>query len=523
MSLRKFALAATTALVLTAPAAWAEDLVIAVASEATSMDPHFHNTGNNNQIMRHIYDRLINQGPNQELLPGLAESWGPTDDPNVWEFNLRQGVTFHDGTPFTADDVAFTLGRAGDVPNSPSGFGTYTADIASVEVIDDHTVRIHTDAPVPLMANNLSTISIVSRAHGEGATTEQYNAGDVAIGTGPYRQTEYVPGDRIVMEANPDYWGEAPAWDTVTVRPISSSASRVAALLAGDVDVIANVPTADIAQLEDNPDVSLSQGVSNRVIYLHLDSDREQTPMITAIGGGEIQNPLLDQRVREALSLAIDREAIVEEVMEGIAIPAGQLLPEGFFGVSDNIDVPEYDPERAQALLAEAGYGDGFAVTLHGPNDRYINDAAVLQAIAQMFSRIGLETQVDAMPRSVYFGRASDLEFSVMLVGWGSGTGEASSPLRALIATNNPDLGWGASNRGRYSNPEFDAILTEALQTVNDAEREALLAQATEIAMQDIAIIPTHFQVNTWGTRPDLQYIPRTDEYTLAIGVVPAD
>ncbi len=245
--------------------------------------------------------------------------------------------------------------------------------------------------------------------------------------------------------------------------------------------------------------------------------------MVTAIGGGDIDNPMLDQRVREALSLAIDREAIVEEVMEGVAIPAGQLLPEGFFGVSDNIEVPDYNPERAQELLAEAGYGDGFAVTLHGPNDRYINDAAVLQAIAQMFSRIGLETQVDAMPRSVYFGRASDLEFSIMLVGWGSGTGEASSPLRSLIATHNPDLGWGASNRGRYSSEEFDAILTQALQTVNDAEREALLAQATELAMEDVAIIPTHFQVNTWGTRPDLQYIPRTDEYTLAIGVVPAD
>jgi len=523
MSLRKLVLATTTALVLAAPAAWAEDLVIAVASEATSMDPHFHNTGNNNQIMRHIYDRLINQGPNQELLPGLAESWGPTDDPNVWEFNLRQGVTFHDGMPFTAADVAFTLGRAGDVPNSPSGYGTYTADIASVEVVDDYTVRIHTDAPVPLMANNLSTVSIVSQALGEGATTDQYNSGEVAVGTGPYRQVEFIPGDRIVLDANTDYWGDAPEWDTVTIRPISSSASRVAALLAGDVDVIEGVPTADIEQLAENPDVELSQGVSNRVIYLHLDSDREQTPMITALDGSEIENPLRDQRVRLALSLAIDRGAIVDEVMEGIAIPAGQLLPEGFFGVSENIEVLDYDPDRAQALLAEAGYGDGFALTLHGPNDRYINDAAVLQAVAQMFSRIGLETEVDAMPRSVYFGRASDLEFSVMLVGWGSGTGEASSPLRSLIATNNPDLGWGASNRGRYSNQEFDAILTEALQTVNDAERQALLAEATELAMEDVAIIPTHFQVNTWGTRPGIRYIPRTDEYTLAIGVVPTE
>jgi peptide/nickel transport system substrate-binding protein len=372
------------------------------------------------------------------------------------------------------------------------------------------------------MANNLSTISIVP-SENEGATTEEYNDGEVAVGTGPYRQVEYIPGDRIVLEANPDYWGDAPQWDTVTFRPISSAASRVAALLAGDVDVIAAVPTEDVEALSENDDIVLSQGISNRVIYLHLDSNRENTPHVSAIGGGEITNPMLDQRVRQALSLAIDREAIVEDVMGGIAIPAGQLLPEGFFGVSDNIDVPEYDPDQAMALLEQAGYGDGFAVTLHGPNDRYINDADVLQAIAQMWSRIGLQTEVETMPRSVYFGRASALEFSVMLVGWGAGSGEASSPLRSLIATHDPDRGWGASNRGRYSNPEFDAILEEALQTVDDAARQELLARATEIAMEDVAIIPTHFQVNTWGTRADLRYIPRTDEYTLAISVVPAD
>ncbi|MEQ9813262.1 MAG: ABC transporter substrate-binding protein [Azospirillaceae bacterium] len=521
MALRKIALATASVFALAAPA-MAEDLTFAVATEATSMDPHFHNTGNNNQIMLHMYDRLVHQGPNQELIPGLATEWGPTDDPLVWEFRLREGVTFHDGSPFTAEDVAFTLGRAGNVPNSPSGYGTYVNDIASVEIIDDYTVHLHTEAPVPLMANNLSTVSIIP-SENEGATTEQYNSGEVANGTGPYMQVEYTPGDRIVLEANPNYWGDAPAWDTVTIRPIGADAARVAALLSGDVDMIEGVPTADIESLEGNENVVLSQGISNRVVYLHLDSDRESSPGITAIGGGEITNPLLDVRVRQALSMAIDREAIVEEVMEGVAIPAGQLLPDGFFGTSENIEVPEYDPEGAQALLAEAGYGDGFAVTVHGPNDRYINDASVAQAVAQMWSRIGLETAVDTMPASVYFGRASNLEFSVMLVGWGSGTGEASSPLRSLIATHTPDRGWGASNRGRYSNAEFDALLEEALATVDEAARGALLAEAMELSMADVAVIPTHFQVNTWATRPGLSYIPRTDEYTIAMGVVPAE
>ena len=227
--------------------------------------------------------------------------------------------------------------------------------------------------------------------------------------------------------------------------------------------------------------------------------------------------------MRQALSLAIDRESIVDDVMEGIAIPAGQLLPEGFFGVSEDIEVPEYDPDAARALLEEAGYGDGFALTLHGPNDRYINDAAVAQAIAQMWSRIGLEASVETMPRSVYFGRASALEFSTMLVGWGAGSGEASSPLRALIATNTPDRGWGSANRGRFSNADFDALLDQALQAVDDDTRAGLLAEATELAMDQVAIIPTHFQVNTWGTRAGLEYLPRTDEYTVATGVTRLD
>ncbi|NBC96807.1 MAG: ABC transporter substrate-binding protein [Deinococcus-Thermus bacterium] len=518
MGKKALTMGAAAVALLAGQSAWAEDLTIALSSEPTAMDPHYHNLGPNNQIAYHIFDRLINQGPNQELNPGLATSWEPVED-TVWEFTLREGVTFHDGSPFTADDVAFTIERAPNVPDSPSSFATYTAQITEVEVVDDYTVRIHTADPYPLMPNDLSTIAVISREAGEGASTADYNDGTAAVGTGPFKFVDYVPGDRIVMEPNEDYWGEVPEWDQVTFRPITSGPARVAALLAGDVDVVEGVPTSDISQLEENPDVDLSQGVSNRVIYLHIDSDREVTPMVTAKDGSEIDNPFTDVNARRAISMAIDREAIVEEVMEGVAIPAGQLLPEGFFGVSPDIDVPEYDPEGAQALLAEAGYPDGFALTIHGPNDRYINDAAVVQAIAQMLSRIGIDTTVDTMPRSVYFGRASALEFSLMLVGWGSGTGEASSPLKSLIGTHDPEKGWGASNRGRFSNEEVDSLLEEALRTVDDETREALLIEATEIAMDQVAIIPTHFQVNTWGTRAGLQYQPRTDEYTLAIGV----
>ncbi len=524
--MRKLKLATAVAagvLALGAGAVSAEKLTIGLASEPTSMDPHFHNLGPNNAMTLHIFDRLVDQNEKQQLIPGLAVSWEPIDD-LTWEFKLREGVTFHDGNPFTADDVVCTIERAPNVPNSPSSFGTYLKG-KSVEKIDDYTVHFKTPAPFPLMANDISTIRIISDEVGCGAATEDFNNGTAAVGTGPFKFVSYTPGESIVMERNDDYWGDAPIWSEVEFKPISSGPSRVAALLAGDIDMIASVPTTDISTLAKKDEIQLSQGVSNRVIYLHMDQFRENSPFIKGNDGSDIMNPLLDVRVRKAISMAINRDAIVDRVMEGVALPAGQLLPEGFFGVSDKLSVVEYDPEGAKALLAEAGYADGFQMTIHGPNDRYINDARIAEAVAQMLTRIGIKTAVETMPRSVYFGRASrggegDLpEFSFILVGWGAGSGEASSPLKSLIATHNPDKGFGSSNRGRYSNPETDALIIEALRTVDDAKRQDLLAAATESAIEDVAIIPTHFQVSTWAAKKGLVYKARTDEYTLAIGV----
>jgi peptide/nickel transport system substrate-binding protein len=283
------------------------------------------------------------------------------------------------------------------------------------------------------------------------------------------------------------------------------------------------VPTADIERLKKNANVVLSQGVSNRVIYLHMDQFRPDSPFIKKSGG---KNPLMDQRVRKAISKAINRPAIVERVMEGVAIPAGQLLPEGFFGVSPALKPENYNPEAAKKLLADAGYPNGFDLTLHGPNDRYINDAKICQAIGQMLARIGINTEVETMSKSVFFSKASrggpnkSPAFSFILVGWGSGTGEASSPLKSLLHTYDKARGFGASNRGRYSNAEVDKLIEQALATVDDAKREKLLQQATEVAIEDLGIIPLHYQVNVWATRKGLAYTPRTDEYTLAMSVI---
>ena len=507
--------AAITSLIMTSTAL-AEDLTIGLASEPTSIDPHYHNLGPNNNFAIHLYDSLVHQDENQRLIPGLAVSWEAIDD-LTWEFKLREGVTFHDGNPLTADDVVYTFERAPDVPNSPSSFGTMIKGKTAVK-IDDLTVHIKTEAPFPLMPNDVSVVRIISAEAGQDASTEDYNSGKAAIGSGPFKFVEYVPGDRIVVERNDDYWGEKPIWDKVTFKPIDSNPSRVAALLAGDVDMIEGVPTTDIETLKGDEQVSLSQGISNRVIYLHLDHDRADSPFVKAKDGGPIENPLRDQRVRTAISKAINRDAIVERVMEGVAIKAGQLLPESFFGVSPNLQPVEYDPEGAKALLAEAGVPDGFQLTIHGPNDRYINDDKITEAIAQMLTRIGIDTTVETMPRSVYFKRASaggpdgTPEFSFILVGWGAGSGEASNPLKSLIHTYDKDRGFGASNRGRYSNPEVDALIEEALATVDDAKRQDILAKATELAINDGAIIPLHYQVNTWATRKGLSYTPRTDE-----------
>jgi peptide/nickel transport system substrate-binding protein len=291
----------------------------------------------------------------------------------------------------------------------------------------------------------------------------------------------------------------------------------VAALLAGDVRAIENVPTADIARVAKSNDLTLYRAVSHRVMYLHLDSNRDRSPFVTDKAGKPLdKNPLKDVRVRRAISKAINRQALVERVMEGAAVSTGQLMPEGMFGYTNALKTEPYDLDGAKKLLAEAGYPDGFGLTLHAPNDRYVNDEQIAQVIAQLLARAGIAAKIEAMPSSIYFTRASKLEFSLMLVGWASDTAEASSPLKALLATFNSEKGMGATNRGRYSNAKMDGVLTQALAIVDDSKRERMLQQATEIAMGDLGIIPLYHQHNLWATRKGVAYAPRTDERTLA-------
>jgi peptide/nickel transport system substrate-binding protein len=501
----------------------AQELKIGLAAEPSAMDPHYHNLAPNNSILSHVFERLIEPDEKQRLTPGLAESWKPIDD-TVWEFKLRKGVTWHDGSPFTADDVVFTFERAPKVPNSPSSFAAAVKG-KTVKKIDDHTVHISAGSIAPTLPNELSSLMIVSKKHGEGAATQDYNSGKAAIGTGPFKLVKFTPGDRIEFVRNDAYWGQKSKWAKLTFRPIQAAPARVAALLAGDLDMIEDTPTADIERLKKDPKITISQTASNRLIYFFIDHAREVTPFAKGKDGAEIKNPFKDKRVRQAMTKAINRDVIVARVMEGVAIPAGQLLPDGYFGVSPRLKPVAYDPEGARKLLADAGLANGFKLTLHTPNGRYTNDVKIAEAVAQMLTRVGIETTLEALPPAVFFTRASQggpnnsPEFSFILVGWATPTGENSGSLVPLTNTFDRAKGTGTANRGRYSNPDVDRLSAEALKINDDAKRAALLAQATEIAIEDVALLPSHYQVNTWALRKGLAYKARSDEYTLATHV----
>lgn len=502
--------------------AGAQTLNIASSAPVTSMDPHYHTLTPNESLDSHIYDRLVERDPGGHMIPGLAESWRLRDD-KTWEFKLRS-ATFHDGTPFTAEDVAYSIARVPRVKNSPASFSVYTKAVAGVEVVDPHTILLKTSEPYPLLPSDLTQVFIIPHTLGEDPATEDFNSGKNAIGTGPYRFISYKPGDRIEMERYDGYWGQKPHWQHVNYRIISNDAARTASLLAGDTDVIEFVPPTDLPKLRNDSRVRLSEVVGNRAIFLWLDhAHTGASPFVAGPNGEALTvNPLKDVRVRKALSLAVNRQAIADRVMEGAAVPTGQYLSPGTYSYVPDLKPDPYDPAKAKALLAEAGYPNGFRITLHGPNDRYVNDARIIQAVGQMWQRIGVQTTVEAMPWNSFVTRAGKQEFSAFLLGWGTATAEGTNPLRAQIATWDPRRGMGTANRGRYSNPAVDKLIDQALTTMDDAAREKTIQQATREAMADVPVVMLHLQKNIWATRPNLVIDPRVDEETHAMNVRPA-
>jgi peptide/nickel transport system substrate-binding protein len=492
----------------------AAELRIGLSADVTSLDPHFLAAQPNLTVGRHIFDSLTHVDERTRLIPGLAESWRAVDA-TTWEFNLRRGVKFHDGSEFTAHDAAFSLERPLAIKGSPGSYASYVRPIVAKEIVDAYTLRLKTAAPYGALPQEVNSILIVSRKAAANATTEDFDAGRALIGTGPYRFVRYARGDRVELARNDSYWGGRPAWEKVSLRILPNDPARTAALLAGDIDAIEHVPTADIARLRKHPDLRLEQTVSWRTIFLHLDQYRNSPSSISGRDGKPLAaNPFMDQRVRRAISKAINRQALAERVMEGLAIPAANIVSPGVFGHNEALKPEAYDPEGAKRLLAEAGYANGFAVTLAGPNNRYINDEQVLQACAQMLTRVGIRTAVEASPMSVFLSRVRAEETSFALLGWGSFAADLA--LRSLVASPNPGKGHGAWNWARYANPRLDQLVERALGSVDAKEREALAREAGALAASEVALIPLHHQVVTWAMKRNLRYTPRTDEFTLA-------
>jgi peptide/nickel transport system substrate-binding protein len=494
-------------------------LRIGMSAPNTTMDPHLQSNAPNNAVATHIFDTLVTNDEKSQSRPGLATAWRTINDAH-WEFDLRPGVNFSDGTPLTPEDIAASIQRANDLP-STAPFRTYTRAIKSVTSPVPGKLLIETATPEPLLPNSLSRIRIIA-ARNKDLPSSDYNSGKAAIGTGPYILREYTPGSRVVLAPNPHYWGQTPPWSEVVLRIITNGGARLAALLSGDLDLVEQVPYDGVERVKREPKLQLIRGVSSRLVYLAMDTGREVTPFITDRDGKPLSsNPLRDLRVRQALSMATNRQAIVERVMEGNALAAVQFLPAGGAGTSPRLKPTPFDAAKASALLAEAGYPKGFRLILHGPNDRIVNDAKIVQAVAQMFTRIGIDARVEVMPWSAYSTRASNGEFSVALNSWGVNTGEASNPMVALLASYDVKAGMGAANSGRYSNPALDAKLKEALKTLDEGTRNALLAEASDIAFNDVALLPLHHEVLVAAARKGLSYATRADQYTLAMDVKP--
>jgi peptide/nickel transport system substrate-binding protein len=474
-------------------------LRIGVPVAPSSLDPHFQNASQNNSALRHVYDTLVTELGEPELQPCLAKAWRRIDQ-LTWQFDLRRGVRFSNGAPFSADDVIFSFQRVPSVPNSPALYTPYVKAVAGIEKVDDHTLHLKTASLSPLLPRDLAWVQIVSQETAANATTADFNAMKAAIGTGPYTVTGYVPGDSLDLARNDRYWGARPPWDTVRIKAIPVDATRLIALTSGDVDLIARIGTADLARAQADPRLDVSLAPSDEVVFLFPDATRDQPPgMFDKAGKPLTRNPMRDVRVRRALSIAIDRKAIVARVMAGAGAPAAEMAVPSEEGFDPTIKAIPYDPEEARRLLRDAGWGDGWKMTINGPQGFIADDDKILQAIGGYFTRIGIETDVQPVPPAVFFGRATARDYPLFMTSFVVPV--ALTMFTGLLVTKNAATGDGAFNRHLYSDQRVDDLVAAARSTIDPAERNRSVARAMEIAMDDLAVIPLVSTMTSWAAR----------------------
>jgi peptide/nickel transport system substrate-binding protein len=516
MKFRSFLIAAS-ALALTAGAASAETLRWARAGDALTMDPHAQNEGPTSALAHQIMEPLVMRDMTGKMVPALATEWGPSEsDPNVWIFALRQGVTFHDGSEFDSEDVKFSLERA---MSPDSDYKELLASVVEVRAPEKYKIEIVTNGPNPIMPNNLTNLFIMDKGWAEANNAvkvqdveggEDTYAAKNAMGTGAYKLVSREPDVKTVLEINENYWGkdEFPMQVTrIEYTPIQNAATRVAALLSGEVDFIQDVPVQDLQRVAAADGLDVRTAPQNRVIFFGMNMGDVDLKNDSVEG----KNPLADVRVRRAMSMAINREAIQKVVMRGQSAPAGMIAPPFVNGWTEAMDASsKTDVEAAKALMAEAGYGDGFSIQLDCPNDRYINDEAICQAAVGMLAQIGVTVNLDAKPKAQHFPLINTLETDFYMLGWGVPTYDSEYIFNFLVHTKGEK--YGSWNGTRFSNPDLDKKIQALASETNLPKRDEMIAEIWQVVQDEQLYIPIHHQVLNWGMKSNVGTIVAPDD-----------
>ncbi|MCC6195399.1 MAG: ABC transporter substrate-binding protein [Burkholderiales bacterium] len=514
----KRTLAAVTLAVLaglTTVAADAVTLRWAGRGDMQTTDPHSQNEGLTNNINSLVYEFLVQRDKQLKLVPSLAESWTQVN-PTTWRFKLRPNVKFHDGTPFTADDVVFSFERA---RSDTSQLRAYANASGMPKKIDDLTVEFTTNGPNPIELEHVATINIMSKAWCEKhkcqkpqnfAAKEDMITAREANGTGPYSLVTRQPDVKTVLKKNPNWWGIKAGYfdgnvDDVIYTPIVSDATRVAALISGEVDLVNDPPPQDVPRLSQTPNVKVIEGVENRVVFIGMDQARDELLYSNVKG----KNPFKDLRVRQALYHAVDIEAINKATMRGLSKPTGAILPSPVMSTPAIEKRLPFDKDKAKKLLADAGYPNGFEVTLDCPNNRYVNDERICQALAAMWSQIGVATKVNAMPRALYFPKLEKTDTSLYMLGWGGASTDPIFTLQPVLSTYN-GKGDGDFNYGRYSNKKVDELTAKVKVDMTEA-RIGYMHDGLLAANAEVNLIPLHRQVIPWAARSNVTVVHRAD------------
>ncbi|MEO8039341.1 MAG: ABC transporter substrate-binding protein [Betaproteobacteria bacterium] len=515
LTVKSLLLAAACAASIASPAAQSAILRFANQGDALSMDPHMHNEAVLLSLTGNVYESLTGRGRKLETTPELATDWKQTA-PTVWRFNLRKGVKFHDGSAFTADDVIFSFERG---RGEGSDVKVYLADIKEMRKIDPHTIDIVTNAPFIILPQSLSRWYVMSKSWCEknNAThpadvrkgTENY-ASTHANGTGPFMLKSREPGVRTVFVVNPGWWGKPEHNLTEAIfTPIANDATRVAALITGEIDMMDPVPLQDVPRLRSSPTLKVLQSPELRTIFLGMDQKRDEL-LYSSVKG---KNPFKDLRVRQAFYQAIDIEAIRTRIMRGVATPTGLMVAPNVQGFAPELNkrLP-YDVAGARKLLADAGYPSGFEVGMNCPNDRYVNDGEICQAIAAMLAKVGVKVNLVAESKSLFFPKVIGRNVSFYLAGWTPASQDSYNALFALMATPG-DNGQGQFNGGAYSNPKVDELIRKIGGENDMGRRNALIAEAFKIHQDDIGHIPLHQQPITWGLKNNVEMVQLPDNF----------